>query len=494
MHQAAWLCPCLLLCVSQATLAADEAAPTASAERVEPEQASLRERLLEREDRRRPFEPAAIDVAGRPLTVGGEYELALDVIKRQVVGEVVEEPDGVLLAQGIELEAFYSIGPVLSAFVQARFAMEEELLPNTVDDVSDLYVERGEMWIASERVGGTPLSLELGRLDFEDDRRWWWDEELDAVRASYETANFDVSLALAYELFPARSDQDRVGPRDDDVLRVIGEASWTFRPDHALELFLLHGDDSSPTEGLGELFRTEHSDDSDARLTWLGARLLGAFELGAPGVLGYWLDGAVVGGTERSLTSEEISDQSSVVTEHRPRRVRGWALDVGANWLLPLPYEPRLFAGFAYASGDSDPSGRTDRSFRQPGIQANEAGFGGVQRFGHYGVLLDPELSNLAVLTVGTGISLLRSSSLDLVYHYDRLVERADFLRDALLDLTLTGRSRDLGQEIDLVLAVEEWERFEFEVAVGAFRAGDALGPDEGTWSIGSFLAMRVVF
>ena len=39
---------------------------------------------------------------------------------------------------------------------------------------------------------------------------------------------------------------------------------------------------------------------------------------------------------------------------------------------------------------------------------------------------LDPELSNLSIVTVGAGVELLRSSSLDLVYHYYRLVEPAD--------------------------------------------------------------------
>ena len=152
----------------------------------------------------------------------------------------------------------------------------------------------------------------------------------------------------------------------------------------------------------------------------------------------------------------------------------------GLAWILPMAFEPRLFAGYAFGSGDRTLEEGTDHSFRQTGIEANEAGFGGVERFAHYGVLLDPELSNLQVLTVGAGLSLLRSSSLDLVYHYYRLDEPALFLRDARLEATLTGEHRDLGHGVDLVLALEEWERLEFELIGSAFRPGRAFGKDRG--------------
>ncbi|MGH8627970.1 MAG: alginate export family protein [Gammaproteobacteria bacterium] len=145
-------------------------------------------------------------------------------------------------------------------------------------------------------------------------------------------------------------------------------------------------------------------------------------------------------------------------------------------------------------SGDPTPKAGSDRSFRQTGLQANEAGFGGVHRYTHYGILLAPELSNLGILTLGGGVSLLRSSSLDLVYHHYRLVEPATSLRDTRLELTLTGEDRDLGNEIDIVLALEEWERFELEFSAAAFRSGRAFGEEHGTWSYGGFFALRIAF
>ena len=209
-------------------------------------------------------------------------------------------------------------------------------------------------------------------------------------------------------------------------------------------------------------------------------------------------------GGERLVEYNALTPLQSEVVAIEHRKVRGRAFDIGINWLLPFAREPRLFAGVAFGSGASDTNdatddegvaiARTDRSFRQTSLQANEAGFGGVQRYPHYGVLLDPELSNLRVLTLGAGLSLLRSSSLDVVHHRYRLDRPAGSLRDARLELELDAAHRDLGSAIDVVLALEEWERVEFSGALSGFRAGRAVVGAEGRWSYGAFLAIRIAF
>ena len=73
----------------------------------------LRQRLTEREDKRRPVTPFSVDLGGRPLTLGGEYELELLELRRWIVGEQIDEPNRRLLSQGLELEAFYSFGKQL---------------------------------------------------------------------------------------------------------------------------------------------------------------------------------------------------------------------------------------------------------------------------------------------------------------------------------------------------------------------------------------------
>jgi hypothetical protein len=467
----------------------------------EEEEADLQERLTEREDKRRPLEPFTLDVLGHPLTIGGEFELELEpvwqrVLVSEVDGEDVREDDRVLWTQQLQLEAFYTIGEPLSAFLQFQGVFEEDLLGRTVDDVSDRYLERGEMWLYSENVLGSGLSFDVGRLDFEDDRRWWWDDELDAARVEWERGDFDVAVAVGQELASDRSDISFVDPEQERVLRVLLESTWDMHENHSLQLFLLHQKDHSPRNRVGDVVVVDHEDESDASLTWLGLRQTGIFELDSHGYLGYWLDTGIVRGRERLHGFSdpiEPDRRRSEVEEVSRHSVRGWAVDVGASWLLPHPCEPRLFAGYAFGSGD-EPDGRSDHAYRQSGIQENEAGFGGVELFQSYGLLLQPELSNLHIVTAGVGFSVLRSSSLDLVYHFYRLDEPSDELRDSMLEFELDERNQRLGHALDLVLALEEWERLEFTIAAGVLRTGSAFEGHGRDWVVGGLFAVRYGF
>ncbi len=493
------LCPWVLACGLALSAAAEPAtvAPwdaQATREQEDEEEDSLQSRLTEREDKRRPVEPFRVDLGGRPLTLGGEVELELGYLQNQIFGAGVDQPDRLLLESAIELEAFYSFGPILSLFAQLQLGVEEDLLRNTPDDVSDQFAQIGELWLISENIAGTHLNLDIGNLDFEDDRRWWWDDELAAVRVAYEKDPVEISFAVARELVSDRFDRAYIDPEHDGVLRLIGEASWDYGAEHSLQFFVLHQDDDSETESPGEIVSNRKQDDSDGNLTWIGARATGAFASDSHGIFGYWLDAAGVVGDEHFIEFDEISASQSEVEDVTQRDVSGWGLDGGLLWILPFALEPRVFAGYAFGSGDGSSDTGADHSFRQTGIQANEAGFGGVERFPSYGVVLDPELSNLGILTLGAGLSLLRASSLDLVYHYYRLAKPTESLRDTRLEFELDDRHRDLGHGLDLVLALEEWERFELDLVAAGFRAGSAFGDEQGTWSFGGFVALRYAF
>lgn len=488
----------------------------------EVETQTLRERLTEREDENRVEDPYTVELWGRPLSLNGQYEVILDRLERIPVGATTNAFGETLFEQEVELETFYTFGPHLFFFAQGRLRMDEQLDANNPDQISDEYFERGELWLYAEEIGGSPFSLELGRLDFEDDRLWWWDADLDAIRATMDAEPFSLELSVARELFSTRSDRGYIDPEQEDVLRLIGEAGWELGPEHELKVFALYQDDRSHTETPGELVRLDREDESDAELTWVGIRFAGASELDGLGVLGYWVDAARVGGKENlvSLVTAEDEDEPSAggeedgeeegeeggdekgslprgrgaVDEVIRQTVRGWGLDLGMTWLLPITAEPRLTLAFATASGDDTPDNGTDSAFRQTGVHANEPGFGGVERFNGYGEILDPELSNLSVFTAGIGFSLLESSSIDVVYHAYRLHEPADSLRNARLDAELTGTSRDLGQGFDVVLGLEEWERIEFTFSASLFQTGEAFGTDRNQWIVGSLGEFRFAF
>lgn len=454
----------------------------------------IRDRLTEREDENRVEDPFTLQLWGYRLSLMGEYEVALQATDQIVLGDPPEGDDRLVVEQEIETEAFYTLGEPLSILLQTRFIMEYDTLHETRDGLKDFFVERGEMWLLSEDVLGSGLDVEVGRLEFDDDRGWWWDEDLDAVRVTYEPDAFDAELSVAYELGPTRSDQWYIDPEQDERLRIFAEVSLEPADDHALEFFFLFDKDFSDEHHLGARMKPDREDDSDARLLWVGPRAIGGFDVGSGGIFAYWIDAAWVTGRETLLEFEPDGNGRLEAVDVDYRKVSGWGVDLGLTYFSRLPFEPRATLGFAMGSGDSSPDSGKDRAFRQTGLFANETGYGGVQRFNQYGRLLEPELSNLQVFSAGVGISLFRTSSADLVYHYYRLVEPAAELRESRLATAFNGRDHRVGQSLGLTVAIEEGERFEFEFSGSVFRAGDAWGSKRGDWAFGGFGSFRFAF
>ncbi len=313
----------------------------------------------------------------------------------------------------------------------------------------DLNEEKPEDWafgikeahLTVKELLGTPLSVQMGRLDFEDDRQWLYDDELDGIRLRFE------SQALYVEAFYARGaivEKDFIhgtGKDDTDYYQLF--LQYRFSPRLTLATYLLAQDDNQP---MGE------------RPWFLGLRLTGkSFDH-----LHYWIDAAHVRGKDED------------------RRLRGWGLDLGLQYWFELPLTPSVIASFALGSGDQTPESSTDTSFRQTGIQGNGAEFESVSDIQYYGEFLDPELSNLFIYTLGLGVRPLPNASLTVLYHIYRQHFRSDELRDAAIDVELTGESREIGREVD-VMAVWALDEIELQLIFGAFFPGNAFSADAET-------------
>ncbi|NRF70824.1 hypothetical protein HLB44_27850 [Aquincola sp. S2] len=436
---------------------------------------SLRERLTEREDKRRPDHPHTIDLAGRPLTLSGELVLELGTQRAPGLGGAARKRSqrvGVL-----ELEAFYPFDEHWSAFAQLRLAAERERVAGSAGGPTARFVERGEFWLHRRNLRGSGVDVDIGRLKFEDERRWWWDEELDALRASYDVDDLEVIAALAREQARVRSDRRGIDPERQRVRRWLAQATWSHDKAFERHLMLLHQRDRSAAETPGQVVAAAAQDESDVDGTWFGIGAHGRIELGAAGRLDHRFDGALLRGRERRIRYGD--EAPGVVDSMQRHRLRGWAFDAGLRWTLSGEHDPRLFAGFAQGSGGA-PDAATDRNFRQTGLQANEAGNGGVKRYPHYGVLLEPELSNLRIRSLGAGLSILDGSSIDLVLHRYRQQVPSPQLRGAHVSTEPAGRFARLGTAIDLVLALDEWQGPVLKLIASRFHAGPAFGALEG--------------
>ena len=318
---------------------------------------------------------------------------------------------------------------------------------------SDVMLEVKEAFLRIRRPEGG-LSAQIGRQRFEDERQWLYDEDLDAVRLRYALASFAVELSASRDEL-VRKDVLGRNPREQ-VNNYVLFASYNPLDWLELEGYVIVRDDRK----------------ADRLRPWF----VGLRSRGEPVEdLDYWLELAYVGGREGS------------------KNIRGWAVEVGATYELQVGPKPSFTLGVAFGSGDGNPDDGVDRSFRQTGLQENEGDFGGATSFKYYGEALDPELSNLAIITVGVGLRPREWVSLDLVYHIYLQHHASPILRDARIAAEPTGRSRQLGTEVDLIAGLADvLDRLDFKAALGYFSPGPAFaGPRDGAWVVAAEVQFR---
>jgi hypothetical protein len=486
-------------------------------------------RLLQRPDEKRPAEQYSTDIWGRPLTVGWSYELRTSVLD-DVPFKDLRVDDTTRVNQVLTLDFFYRLTETSSLFLRGNAFYQATRIqfadhPTGLEEERDRErgLARDEMWLFLRDIAGSPLSLQIGRQRVSEDREWWWDEDLDAVRMHYDLRKLHLEVGVAQLLTRISTEEPHIEPEEEDVVRFLARGSWEWTRRNRVELFLLGQWDRSGTEPVDLPVEPSREDDSDADLWWLGASMRGGWRSESAGRLDYWLDTALVEGRETSLDYSgctEVGSGCPAVNRHVGSRsrhgVRGWGFDVGATWEIPLPGRPAFTLGYALGSGDRegkdlakrDEQRIRDRSFRQTGLQDDNARFRGVDRFKYYGELLDPELSNLHIGTAALGYRFGERNSVEILYHFYRQDEAAKFLRDARIRRQPAGRKRGIGEEIDVVIGIEEWEHIEIELIGAAFRAGPAFaehldGDDypedlvadvEGEWSLLGLVKFKLNF
>jgi alginate production protein len=390
------------------------------------------------------------------LTFGAEIEFAYEYRKNLGLDG---RPDNAAAAGVPELSLAFSFDPhpsfqaFVNVAVSREFVWKIEAGESRPSEDVQLELKEAYVWLRPPPGG---LSLQLGRQRFEDERQWLYDEELDAVRLRYRQAAFAVELSLSQDGV-VRKDLLHPGRREARTNNYVLYAAYRPREDLALEAYAIVRDDQTGTERRRPVF-------------------LGLRSRGEPVEdLDYWLELGGVGGRDG------------------PTRLRGWGVDLGATYEFQAGPKPALTLGVAFGSGDPHPDDGTDGSFRQTGLQDNESDFGGATDLKYYGEVLDPELSNLLILTAGVGIRPSEKVSVDLVYHYYLQHRAAATLRDAGIDAEPSGRSRRLGSEIDLVIGLQDiQDRLELKAVLGYFSPGAAF-PERngGAWIVRAEVQLR---
>lgn len=407
-------------------------------------------RAIEQEERRRPLEQLTVPVGPAQLTIGGQVGLKT---RSELNFDLDDQTrtDRIFLTLSSELEGDLRLGSQLELFGELKFENRNVLLDEARDEDMLARFRMGENWVFLKGLFGGSLSVKVGRQDFDDVREWLYDKDLDAVRLFFDRERLGLELAVTQQLVAPE-------PGEREVTNYIAYGSYRLARRAFADAYVFVRDDRSPRH------ETDDRDDSDP--VWFGLRSYGRRILGA---LDYWLDAAYL--TGRSVDVRFRRGRFETTT----RELRAWAVDVGATYVFRGPaLEPSVTAGVAFGSGDSDPGDRTDTQFRQTGLQDNEARFNGVKNFRYYGELLDPELSNLLIVTAGAGIRPTARSSIDLVAHHYRQDEPAPSIRRSRLDVR-AGQHRQVGHEVDLIVGWLVDARFDLKIAVAGFFPGKAF-------------------
>lgn len=285
----------------------------------------------------------------------------------------------------------------------------------------------GETYLYWRNVFGSALDLQIGRLDFDDEREWLYDQNLDALRAIWIGQNLRAELSYSETLADGN---------------LIDEAASNSM------LYVSNNDDDRHLAGY--VIHRNFDLLIPEQRTHVGLRAIGDWLPSQES----WVDVAYMTGKTGVVDS------------------RGWAFDIGSTWMI----HERFALTFGYAVGQgNDPTSITDNSFRQSGLNDNNGKFSGVTSFRYYGELMDPELANLEVLTGGVGMRPSKHLSLDLIWHSYAQNELSTSLIEADINAVPNGLDTDLGKEIDIIFGWRSSEHWAIEVVGAWFVPGKAF-------------------
>lgn len=150
------------------------------------------------------------------------------------------------------------------------------------------------------------------------------------------------------------------------------------------------------------------------------------------------------------------------------KNTRGYAVDAGGTYILSkTELKPRITLGYALGT----------QYYRQTGLHDNEATFGGNTKFKFYGETLNPDLSNIQILTTGLGINLSRQATLDVVYHDYRQAHLMSLSQNRI-DLKAKydrENTRRLGSGVDIIVGWEPVDNTKLEARLGMFAPSKRL-------------------
>ena len=362
------------------------------------------------------------------LTFGAQIEFEYK-LGRNLDLDGSKDEDNSLLEPAVVAALSFDPNEHIQVFASLKFGGEFIFEDGrTLDDKLVLELEQG--YIFFKDYFENRFSFQIGRQQFDDEREWLYDAELDAVRAYIGHQGFVAQLSISRGGFVNRDFINR--DAGDKTNNYVAYLSYFFNEDTNIAAYFLGRDDTTG-ENNSPKYVGFHSDGE------------------ATDTIDYWLELAYAFGEEGA------------------NNISGLGFDLGFTYAFDLMPEPSFTLGYAFGSED----------FRQSGLQGNETDFNGVVDFLYYGELFEPNLSNLSIFTGGVGLNPTEDTSIDFIYHYYIQTKASEEIFESEIDADPDGINKSLGSEIDLVLGYEQQEeKIAFAVTFGYFIPGSAFPED----------------
>jgi len=362
------------------------------------------------------------------LTFGSQIEFEYKYYRNLDLDDSSNEDESTI-EPAINLAFSFDPFTYLQAFINVKFGGEFEI-EDGESKKDKVVLEIEEAYIFLKDLFQDRFSLQVGRQQFDDERQWLYDAELDGVRAFILNWGIVTQLSFSRGGFVNRDVLSK--DAGDKTNNYIIYSTYYFDEDTNLAGYFLARYDTTG-ENNSPIFTGMHSD----------GEITDNFD--------YWIELAYVTGKEGN------------------NNINGFGFDLGLLYALDINPEPSLTLGYAFGSTE----------FRQTGLEGNEGDFNGVVDFLYYGEFLEPELSNMSILTAGAGLNPTEETSIDLVYHYYFQTKAAEELRDSNLDIEPNGIDKSLGNEIDLIFGYEQKEeKVAVALSFGYFFPGSAFPSD----------------
>ncbi len=189
----------------------------------------------------------------------------------------------------------------------------------------------------------------------------------------------------------------------------------------------------------------------------------------------YWIHASALDGDELAPTQ---ADANGDIAPQSTRDVGGSAFDIGINWRAGGTLKATYTVAYARATG-----GSSEDRFRQSGLHDNDFALNNKNSFRYLGEVLDPELTNIQIITLGAGFEIAKDWELDFALHAYEQVEAEDQLRGSDIEFEPEGIAKNLGKAVDVIIGFEPNKQLQVIGTFGLFEPEDSFDADrDAAW------------